>query len=53
MLLWFLFGGFMCKIADYIHIYFGTTLLYLVPVEWQVCLYNLHNSLVLRGPAAQ
>jgi len=26
----------MCKIAEYINIYFGTTVLYLVPVEWQV-----------------
>ena len=43
----------MCKLSEYIYIYFGTTVLYLVPVEWQVCLYKPYKSQALRNPAAQ
>ena len=53
MLLCFLFGCSMCKLSEYIYIYFGTTVLYLLPVEWQVCLYYSHKSPALWGPATQ
>jgi len=43
----------MCKISQLIYIYFSTTVLDLVPVEWQVCLYNPHKSLAWQGPATQ
>jgi len=35
------------------YIYFGTTLLYVLPVEWQSCLHNPHRGSALWGPASQ
>ena len=43
----------LCKLSEYICIFLDTTVLYLVPVEWQSCLYNPHKSSALRNPAVQ
>ena len=53
MLLCFLLRCSVCKLSEYIYVYFGSTVLFLAPVEWQVCLCNSHKSQELRGPASR